>query len=95
MGSEASESSVEEYPTFQSWAPDQLEEQIPEDNAYHKLELMDWWKFTPVAVKGIISVAQQLNSAALEDVKYCQIAVSTNKKPTEATVRAMTYNGKR
>ena len=27
MGSEASESSVEEYPTFQSWAPDQLEEQ--------------------------------------------------------------------
>ena len=55
-GSEASDSSSEEYPTFQSWAPDQMEVQIMEENAYHKLELMDWWKFSPVAIKGITSV---------------------------------------
>ena len=87
--SEASDSSTEEYPTFQSWAPDQLEVQILEDNSYHKLELMDWWRFSPVAIKGIISVVQQMDVDVLDDLKYCQIAVSTSKKPTEATVRQL------
>ena len=84
--SEASDSSSEEYPTFQSWAPDQMEVHIMEENAYHKLELMDWWKFSPVAIKGITLVVQQLIPTVLEDLRYCQIALSTNNKPTESTV---------
>ena len=35
--SEASDSSSEEHPTFQSWAPDQMEVQIMEENAYQYL----------------------------------------------------------
>ena len=48
-----SESSEEETGEYRSWNPDQLEIEIL-DNPYHELELMDWWKFPPVAVKGII-----------------------------------------
>ena len=94
-GSETSDESDEEVPVFQHWNPDQLEVEIDEANAYHQLELMDWWKFSPGAIKGIISVVTQLDNSTLDELKYCQIAVSSNKKPTDATVRAMTYNGKR
>ena len=94
-GSETSEESNEEVPVFQHWNPDQLEVEIDEGNTYHQLELMDWWKFSPVAIKGITTVIRQLDDTALEELKYCQIAVSSSKKPTDATVRAMTYNGKR
>ena len=93
--SETSEESDDDVPIFQHWNPDQLEIVIDEENAYHQLELMDWWKFSPVAIKGILSVVKQLDGNAMEDLKYCQVAVSSTKKPTDATVRAMTYNGKR
>ena len=46
-------------------------------------------------MKGIISIAKQLDEDFMDDLKYCQIAVSSSKKPTDATVRAMTWNGKR
>ena len=34
-GCEASDSSIDEYPTFQSWASDLIEVQILEENANH------------------------------------------------------------